>query len=141
MRLRSNPELQEAKDNLLPLTDQRRQQAPNKKSKRAAVSSDTDGKQLGPAKKKRRVVKGVKKEEEYPGKKEDDIEDEDAPVDSMKSPAALNKTLRTSTIWCNEPRRPSRVPGTRSKRPGRSWKGSVLAGLAIGPRTINKRRV
>jgi hypothetical protein len=61
--MRSNRELQ-AKDNGLPWTDR----LPNKSNKRAAVSSD--GKQLAPVKKRRRVVKV----EESPVKKEEEIE-------------------------------------------------------------------
>jgi hypothetical protein len=84
MPLRSNQELQ-AKDNVLPLTDRMH----NNRNKRAAVSSDTDGKQLAPVKKRRRVGKAVKKKEEM----EDDLDqqDEDKPEDSMKPPPTVKK--------------------------------------------------
>jgi hypothetical protein len=84
MGLRYSRELQ-ANDNVLPLADDRMQ---NKKSKRAAVSSD--GKQLAPVKKKRRVVK----EEEYPVKTEEDIEDDlrqDKDEDVMKPRAVVKE--------------------------------------------------
>jgi hypothetical protein len=70
----------------------------NEKSKRAAVSADTDGKQLAPVQKRRRVGKAVKKEEDESLVKteEEDIEDDlhqgkDEPKDSKKPPAAVKK--------------------------------------------------
>jgi hypothetical protein len=72
----------------------------NKTSKRAAVSSDTDGKQLATGNKKRRLEKGrVHKEEEGEEdestvKKEEAIEDDlhqDKDEDSRKAPAVIKE--------------------------------------------------
>jgi hypothetical protein len=70
----------------------------NKKSKRAAVSSDTDGKQLVTGKKKRRLVTEVKKEEgeedESTIKKEEEIENDlhqDKDEDSRKPSAVVKE--------------------------------------------------
>jgi hypothetical protein len=87
--MRYNRELQ-AKDNVLPLPDR----VHSKRNKQAAVSSD--GKQLAPVKKRRRVVKAVKKEEDSPVKKEEKIEDDlqqckDKPEDRKKPPAVVKK--------------------------------------------------
>jgi hypothetical protein len=91
----------QAKDNdVLPLTDDRMQ---NKKSTRAAASSDTDGKQLDPVKKRRRVVK----EEEYLVKIEEDIEDDlqrvkDEPEERKKHPAVVEKEKEDETTEMKE---------------------------------------
>jgi hypothetical protein len=85
------------RSNVLRLTDDRMQ---NKKSKRAAVSSD--GKQPAPGKKKRRLVKAVKKEEESPVKKEEEIEDdlqqdEDKLEDSKQASTVVKKEEEDET--------------------------------------------
>jgi hypothetical protein len=79
MGLGSSRELQ-AKDNVLRLTDDRMH---NKRSKRAAMSSDTDGKQLAPENKRRRQEEEfeIKKEEHEDGlpKNGDELEDSKKP--------------------------------------------------------------
>jgi hypothetical protein len=69
-----------------------RHQQQNKKSKRADVSSDIDGKQNAPLKKRRRIVK----EEEYPVKMEEETEDglhqcKDEQEDCRKPQAVVKK--------------------------------------------------
>jgi hypothetical protein len=96
MGLGYSRELQ-AKDDVLQLTDRLH----NKKSKRADVSSDTDGNQLATGNKKRRLVKGEvnkeegeEEEEEFGIKKEEEIEDDlhqDKDEDSRKPPAVVKE--------------------------------------------------
>jgi hypothetical protein len=88
MRPQSNRELQAKVNDVLQLEDDCLQK--NKKSKRAVVSSDTDGKHLDPVKKRRRVVKAVKKEEEF-GVKKADLED------CLKPPAAVKEEEKDET--------------------------------------------
>jgi hypothetical protein len=91
----------------------------NKKSKRAAVSSDTDGNQLATGNKKRRLVNGVKKgeeeeeEEESTIKKEEEIEDDlyqDKDEDSRKPSAVVKEEEDvTEDVWEDSKQPPAAI--------------------------------